>query len=221
MNKPLIINTRAVLWDMDGTLIESAEYHWLSWRETMAEENYELSKERFNEMFGQRNDTILRSYLGSNITDSEIARIAEAKESLYRKLVKERGIELLPGVHVWLSKLKTDGWKQAIASSAPLLNVEAILNALNIEAYFDAIVSAEDVERGKPDPQVFLAAASKLNVPSSRCVVIEDAPAGIEGARRAGMKSIGVLTSHPSLQADCVIDRLDNLSPDILNDLIA
>jgi beta-phosphoglucomutase family hydrolase len=218
--KSKLEDPRAVLWDMDGTLIESGEYHWISWREALIAENFQLTRERFNEMFGQRNDTILRAYLGSDISQSDIDRIADVKESLYRKFVKEKGIELLPGVERWLKELQKSGWKQAIASSAPFLNVEAILAALDIESYFDAIVSAEDVQRGKPDPQVFLTAANKLGVAPSRCIVVEDAPAGTEGARRAGMKSIGVLTSHGSLQADIVVHRLTELPADAFDKLI-
>ena len=118
---------------------------------------------------------------------------------------------MLPGVQHWLTQLKADGWQQAIVTSAPRLNVEAILTAIDLTAIVDAIVCAEDVTRGKPDPQPFELAAARLGVPPDRCIVIEDAPAGLEGARRAGMKSIGVLTTHSSLQADCVVKSLADL----------
>ncbi|HJZ49223.1 MAG TPA: HAD family phosphatase, partial [Roseiflexaceae bacterium] len=130
------------------------------------------------------------------------------------------GITLLPGVGRWLKRLKSDGWRQAIASAAPRLNVEAIMAALGIEDYFDAITSAEDVQRGKPDPQVFLIAAERVGVPPPRCVVVEDAPAGIEGAHRAGMRAIGVRSSHPELKADIVVDTLAELPDDALDRLL-
>jgi beta-phosphoglucomutase len=126
-------------------------------------------------------------------------------------MVRSRGIDALPGVHDWLRRLQADGWRQAIASSAPPLNLDVILAALDVQDCFDAIVSAEEVERGKPDPQIFLAAAAKVQTPPARCVVVEDAPAGCEAARRAGMRVIGVLTTHAHLEADRVVRSLDEL----------
>lgn len=210
-----------MLWDIDGTLVDSAEYHWLTWREVLAGEGFTLTRERFNSSFGQRNDEILRGYFGPDLSSSEIERIGRDKEARYRELVKRRGIEPLPGVRHWLEQLKSKGWRQATASSAPLLNVEAILNALNIAHYFDAIASAEDVEKGKPDPQIFQVAAAKLGVPPERCVVVEDAPAGLEAARRAGMRNIGVLSSHESLEADVVVRTLEELPPDVFERLLS
>lgn len=212
---------RAVLWDMDGTLLDSGEYHWLAWREAMANEGYALTHAEFTATFGQRNDTILRGFFGADLPDSEISRIGDAKEARYRAMVREQGIDLLPGVRVWLEALRAAGWRQAIASAAPRLNVEAILEALNIAPFFDAIVSADDVQRGKPDPQVFLLAAERAGAFPARCVVVEDAPAGLEGARRAGMRCIGVRSSHPQLTADLVVDSLADLPPDTFERLIA
>src|SRR5215216_6991187 len=197
-----IKQSRAVLWDMDGTLLDSADYHWLSWREALAREGFDLTRERFAESFGRRIDATLRGYFGEEFPQGEIERISEIKESRYREMVRAKGIELLPGVGRWLARLKADGWRQVVASSACLLNVETILEALGIRHYFDAIVSAEDVERGKPNPEVFLVAARKVDAMPARSIVVEDSPAGIEAASRAGMRSIGVLSTHPTLGAD-------------------
>jgi len=210
---------RAALWDMDGTLLDSAEYHWLAWRDTLADENHPITYDEFVATFGQRNDTILRSYFGPDLADAEVGRIGDAKEERYRALVRERGVALLPGVRHWLERLHAEGWRQAIASSAPPANVQAIVAALDIGPFFDALVSAEDVQRGKPDPQVFLVAAERLAIPPARCVVVEDAPAGIEAAHRAGMHAIGVLTSHAALQADIVVATLDELPEDAFDRL--
>ena len=210
---------RAVLWDVDGTLIDSSEYHWLSWRDALVAEDFALTRERFAETFGQRNDEILRAYF-PRYTPEDLARVGDAKEVRYRELIRERGIELLPGVRRWLDRLRGEGWLQAVASSAPRLNLEAIMSALGLEDYFAAVTSAEDVTAGKPDPQVFLAAARKLSVAPSACVVVEDAPAGTEAARRAGMRSIGVLSSHAELRADIVVRTLEELPDNAFNELL-
>jgi HAD superfamily hydrolase (TIGR01509 family) len=206
---------------MDGTLLDSAEYHWLAWRETLIGERFELAHPQFVATFGQRNDTILRGWLGEDLAAAEIDRIGGAKEARYRELVRAGGITLLPGVERWLKRLKADGWRQAIASAAPPLNVEAIVAALEIEAYFDAISSAEDVQRGKPDPQVFLVAAERVGVSPARCIVVEDAPAGIAGAHHGGMRAIGVRSSHAELQGDLVVDTLAELPDDAFERLLA
>jgi beta-phosphoglucomutase len=205
---------------MDGTLLDSAEYHWLAWREILAGEGFELAHHQFVATFGQRNDTILRDWLGADLPIDEIDRIGEAKEARYRALVQAGGITLLPGVERWLKRLQADGWRQAIASAAPRANVEAIVAALGIAAYFDAISSAEDVQRGKPDPQVFLIAAERLGVPPARCIVVEDAPAGIEGAHRGGMRAIGVRSTHADIKADIVVDTLAELPDDAFDRLL-
>jgi HAD superfamily hydrolase (TIGR01509 family) len=182
----------AALWDMDGTLIDSEEYHWRAWRETMAREGVPITHEHFLTTFGQRNDVILPHWLGKDAPAEHIRRVGDAKEQLYRDLVAAEGIEPLPGAAEWLERLHASGWKQAIASSAPRLNVAAIVHALKLDGVIEAITASEDVSHGKPDPEVFLVAASRLGIAPGRAVVVEDAPAGIEAARRGGMRSIGV-----------------------------
>jgi beta-phosphoglucomutase family hydrolase len=212
--------TRAVLWDMDGTLLDSADYHWVSWRDVLADEGFDLTRERFAESFGRRNDATLRGYFGDDFPFSEVERIGGIKEARYREMVRTQGVELLPGVGQLLERLKLDSWRQALASSGSLENIETVLEALKISGYFDAIVSAEDVQTGKPDPEVFLVAANRVRTPAERCVVIEDAPAGLEAARRAGMRAVGVLSSHPQLQADVVVRTLVDLPQDTFDRLV-
>jgi beta-phosphoglucomutase len=205
---------------MDGTLLDSADYHWLSWREVLAAEGFELTRERFTESFGRRNDATLRAYFGEGFPLSEVERIGAIKEARYREMVRRHGVNLLPGVATWLERLKADGWRQALASSASLLNVEVILGGLKIAHFFDATVSAEDVHMGKPDPEVFLVAAARVSTPPSRCVVVEDSPAGVEAARLAGMRVIGVYASHTSLPADVVVRTLEQLPEDAFDGLL-
>src|SRR5260370_1465689 len=201
----------AVLWDMDGTLVDSEEYHWVSWRDTMADEHIALTRDRFMESFGQRNDAILARWLGPDASTERVQRIGDTKEELYRKLLREGGLAPLPGAAEWVKHLHREGWAQAIASSAPRANVAAVLEVIELGGCFQAIVSAEDVTKGKPDPQVFLTAASRLGIPPSRCIVVEDAPAGVEAARQAGMRSIGVRRNGSPLAADLAVTSLADL----------
>lgn len=212
--------TRAVLWDMDGTLIDSEELHWISWRDTMANEGSPISHEQFLSSFGRRNDSIIFGWLGAAATPDRIGRISRAKEKLYRDLVRRKGMSPLPGVASWVERLHKQGWLQAIASAAPRLNVEVVLDALAAAHYFQGIVSAEDVHEGKPDPAVYLSAAARVGVPPERCIVVEDAAAGIEGARRAGMRSIGVSHGGSHLPADVVVQSLDLLDSDAFETLL-
>jgi beta-phosphoglucomutase len=196
---------------MDGTLIDSEQLHWIAWRETMAKEGSAITHEQFLSSFGQRNDSIIRDWLGAAATPERINRISLAKEEMYRELVRKNGISPLPGVMNWLHRLRERGWLQAIASAAPRLNIEVILEALAASQLFQGIVSAEDVRRGKPDPEVYLTAASRVGVSPDSCIVVEDAAAGIEGERSAGMRSIGVSRNGKHLPADIVVQSLDLL----------
>jgi len=132
-------------------------------------------------------------------------------------VVRETGIAPLPGVTEWLARLQVAAVPCAIASSTHRLNIDTTLAVLGLQPYFQQIVSAEDVTHGKPDPEVFLLAARQLDAAPERCVVFEDAHVGLEAARAAGMKVIGVATTHPAeslRDADRVVHRLDELSVD-------
>lgn len=210
---------RAVLWDLDGTLVDSSEYHWRAWRDAMAAEGRPISYQEFLDCFGLRNDRILRAWMGEGIPDAEIARIGDAKEALFRRLARDEGLSPLPGAAEWAERLHAAGWRQAIASSAPVENVRVLLSVLRLERVFDAVAAAEDVTAGKPDPQVFLVAAARLGAAPRRCVVVEDAAAGIEAARAAGMKCIGVRPAG-TLEADIFTRSLDALPADAFDRLV-
>lgn len=212
--------TGAVLWDLDGTLVDSEEYHWQAWQDVMAAEGIPITREQFLETFGWRNDSIIPRWLGSAADPERIQRIGDSKEAKYRSLVRANGIAPLPGADAWVRLLNAEGWLQAVASSAPRLNIEVVLEALGLAGCFQAIVSAEDVHRGKPDPEVFVLAASRLGAEADRSVVVEDARAGVEAARRAGMRCIGVSRGGAALGADLEVESLADLPSSAFRDLI-
>jgi beta-phosphoglucomutase len=210
----------AVLWDLDGTLVDSEAYHWRSWRDTAADEGITLTYQQFLESFGKKNDLILRGWLGPDASAERIQRIGDAKEIEYRRLARAEGLEPLPGAAEWVARLHAAGWKQAIASSAPRANVEVVMAALGFEPLIDAIVAAEDVTYSKPAPDVFLEAARRVGVPVARSIVVEDAVSGIAGAKAAGMKSIGVSRHIRLTGADIVVSTLIELPENAFERLI-
>lgn len=202
---------RAVLWDLDGTLADSREFHWRSWHAALEPEGVDITKDQFLATFGQRNDEILKGWLGSDVDRQRIRTIGDVKEASYRDMIAADGLTPLPGAAEWVRALHEAGWRQAIASSAPRLNVEVMRRALGLEQLIETYVGAEDVSAGKPDPEVFLTAASLVRVQPARCVVVEDAAAGIEAAQRAGMRSIGV--GDGATGADLSVPSLAHLPP--------
>ena len=210
----------AVLWDLDGTLVDSEEYHWRAWKETMDRAGVDLTRQDFLASFGQRNDAILAKWLGENAAPGEIEQIGNDKEERYRELVRQERLLPLPGAAEWVERLHREGWRQAIASSAPRSNVETVLDALHMRPWFQAAVSAEDVREGKPAPDVFLAAAGRLGAEPHGCVVVEDARAGVEAARRAGMRSIGVGKNAQALGADLAAETLSSLPLDAFSEIL-
>ncbi|HEX3146550.1 MAG TPA: HAD family phosphatase [Gemmataceae bacterium] len=189
----------AVIWDVDGTLVDTAAMHFAAWARLAGEMGWPFSQADFATTFGRRNPEIIRFLFREDFTDAEVARIGETKEGYYRSAA-EQGTALLPGVRELLDGFRARGVRQAVGSSAPGGNLDLVLRITESKRYFDAIVGMEDTQRGKPDPEVFLVAASRLGVSPSRCVVLEDAIAGVEAARAGGMKCVGVtfVGHHPA-----------------------
>ncbi len=181
----------AVIWDVDGTLVDTAELHFAAWERMAAEMGRTFGRDDFAATFGRRNPEIIRFLFQTEFTDAEVLDIGERKETYYRAAA-ESGVDLLPGVRDLLEGLHARRVRQAVGSSAPRGNLDLILRITGSRPYFDAIVGMEDTHRGKPDPEVFLVAARKLGVPPARCVVLEDAVAGVEAARAGGMKCVAV-----------------------------
>ncbi len=211
----------AVLWDMDGVIADTADYHYNAWREVIGERGMSLSKADFMKLFGRRHDTIVKFALGDNISPEELNKISERKQALYRRNVAQN-IVPLPGAVALIKSLNRNHIKTAVASSAVPANIDVILQGLGIEKDFQAIVPGTEVAEGKPSPLVFQLAAKKLGVKPVNCVVIEDAIAGVAAAKRAGMKCVAVTNSHSrqSLKkADLIVDSLEKVDINMLNAL--
>ena len=204
---------RGVIWDLDGVLVDTEEFHFQAWLETLKNNGIPLTRERFKATFGMNNTGVLTTLLGRAPVPELLAKIEEEKERRFRSSIRGR-VQALPGVQPWLERLRSAAIPQAIASSAPQANIDAIVDELGLRSYFAAIVSGGAMP-GKPDPAVFLEAARLIEIPAERNVVIEDSVSGVEAARRAGMKCVAVTTTNSRDvlgQANIIVDRLDDLS---------
>jgi len=207
----------AILWDMDGVLVNTGDFHYKAWKKTFDELDVSFSEDQFRVTFGMNNAGILEVICGEKLPPDQGQRISDRKESLFREAVKGNA-KLLPGVESTLKIFSEWNLKQAIASSAPPKNIEVLVQELRIGKYFDAIVSGHDIP-GKPDPAVFLKAAQQIGVSPEKCVVIEDAVAGVEGAKNARMKCVAVTTTNTAealSKADLIFDSLVDLKKDSL-----
>lgn len=211
-----------VIFDWDGVVIDSSTHHEESWNRLAREEGLFLPQDHFLKGFGMKNEAIIPRILNWTQTPNEITRLSLRKEVLYRKIIEEWGIEPLRGVRTLLERFEDGGIPCAIGSSTHRLNITTSLELLGLGRFFRNLVTAEDVQQGKPNPEVFLLAAKGLGRNPNRCVVFEDAPMGIEAALAGGMKAIGLTTTHSKsvlAKATLVIRRLDEMDIDRLENL--
>lgn len=213
----------ALVWDLDGVIVDSGEAHNASWVEMAREYGlpYDPDKD-FKAMFGRHNNDIISGLWG--ITDPELSgKMAYSKESAFRREASR--LKALPGVIDLAKAARQAGWKQAIGSSAPLANIEILLKATGMGEYMDAISSGDDVTVGKPDPKVFLIAFERLGVDPAQGVVIEDAPTGVQAAKRAGAACLAVTNTQTretleQAGANMVVNTLEGITVETLEALI-
>ena len=209
-----MFNQYAVIFDMDGVLADTGPVHFESWVKMTSEIGVEFTREFFEKIFGQQSPEIIRKLMGPNVDEITIEKFANLKEKYYRDMVKDQ-LKPLPGVIELIKELHDLKFKLAVGSSGPSENVELLLTSLKIKKYFNAVITAAEIKRGKPEPDVFLEAAKRVKVKQSQCVVIEDAPVGIESAKRAGMKCIALTTTHPEKElfnADLIVKDLSEIT---------
>lgn len=211
---------RGVIWDVDGTLVDTAKLHFDAWLRLANELGRDFTEADFAATFGRRNPEIMDYLFDGAYSYDEGIALGERKEGYYRTEAEKQGIEFLPGVRALVEAFADMGIPQAIGSSAPVGNLHMILRLTHSANYFAAIVGMEDTRKGKPDPEVFLTGATRIGIAPAACLVFEDAIAGIEAATAAGMASVGVtfVGHHPAEKlrtagARRIVRTLEELSP--------
>lgn len=190
---------RALIFDMDGTIVDNMDFHTQAWITFFARRGQVIEPDAFfRDTAGRQGKEILRHYLGEELGDEQLASLNHEKEELYRALyVPHR--RTLPGFDAFIDAGTARGWKLAVATSASPGSTRFILDEMDLRPRFDAVVvGTVDVPRGKPHPDVFLKAAKRCQTMPAQCIVFEDAPLGVEAARRAGMRAVVLTTTLPA-----------------------
>ncbi len=188
----------AFIFDMDGTLVDNMGVHLETWIALFAEHGRTLTAQQFHEQAsGKTTFETLRLLFDPRLSDAQCQALADQKEAHYRRLYRPR-MRLVAGLAAFLDQARRLGIPMAVATSAPQPNVEFVLDGLDLRRYFGVVVGGDDIRRGKPDPEIFLLAARRLGAAPDQCIVFEDSQAGIEAARRAGMRAIALTTSVPA-----------------------
>lgn len=212
----------AVIFDVDGVLVDSYQAHFESWQRLFREHDLNYTLEEFVWGFGRTSREVLSKQWPKAVSDAEVNDIAARKEAYYREIVAAN-FPAMEGAKELFAALAKVGVPMAVGSSGPPENVQLVIDKLGVQPLIGACITGSDVKRGKPDPQVFQLAAAGLKMSPERCVVIEDAPVGIAAARAAGMKCVGVTstgrTAAELKEADLVVGSMRELNPDRLSAL--
>jgi beta-phosphoglucomutase len=220
------VSRDAVIFDVDGVLVDSYAPHLESWLQLGRETGVAFTEADFARTFGQTSRDIIGRFWHARATSDEATRdLDELKEQIYRDLVATR-FPAMEGATALVEALHKGGLVLAVGSSGPPENVNLAIDRLGVRGFIDVVITGRDVRRGKPDPEIFLLAARRMNVPAARCVVIEDAPPGIEAARAAGMVPVCLLSQghyrddfveHPPA---VFVERLRELTPSRIRALL-
>ena len=189
---------RALIFDMDGTIVDNMAFHTQSWVTFFERRGRDIdADEFFRTTAGRQGKEIIRSHLGEDLADDEVATLNHEKEAVYRELYAPH-LKAVAGFDELIEQALSKDIALAVGTAAPPANVEFTLDGLDLRRHFDTVVGAQDVARGKPHPDVFLEAASRCGALPQDCIVFEDAPLGVEAARRAGMRTVVITTTLPA-----------------------
>lgn len=183
------------MFDMNGTMIDDMDYHIIAWHRILNDLGANISMEQMKAECYGKNDELLERMLPGKFTAEEKARMSYEKEAKYQEEYRPR-LTLLPGLHDFLDKARERNIPMAIGTAAIMFNVDFALDGLQIRSYFDAIVSADDIQKSKPDPETYIKCAEALGIDAGNCIVFEDSPKGVESAAKAGMKAVVITTMH-------------------------
>ena len=216
---------KGVLFDMDGVLVNNLEVHRAAFAEFFRRYGVERSFEELSRVFGKGNDDIMGELMPRDVVERVgIRELGHEKEAIYREIYAPT-ITPQPGLLTFLDECEAEGLKCAVGSSGYRANVDFVLDKCNIERYFDYAVAGDEVTRCKPDPEISLTAAAKLGLRADECVVFEDAEAGIEAAKRAGMRVVALATTFnrdflETTDADYIIDDFRGITVDKLREIV-
>jgi beta-phosphoglucomutase len=189
---------RALIFDMDGVIIDSNPWHRIAWTEYTRRHGIEMTEAMQQRMYGKRNDEIIRDFLGDHLDDLEVFAHGAAKEALYRELMKPRiGESLVPGIRGFLARCRK--LELAVATNAEAANVDFVLDDTGLRPLFRIVMDGHQVTNPKPHPEIYLRVAEALQVPPEECIVFEDSHTGVEAGLAAGMRVVGVGTTHDDL----------------------
>lgn len=208
-----------VIFDFDGVIINSEKHHKKSWYLLSKEIGKVIPADYHLKILGRRNIDTIPNFFKWSQEESEIRRLADRKEELYRDIIKKERLEIIPGLKKLLDEIREDSIKCAIGSSTERKNIDLALGLLGLESYFSEIVTGDDVNHGKPHPEVYIKASKLIRVPPAECIVIEDAPSGIKASLTAGMKVIGIASTHKIEDLYEATHAVENLTQISLSDL--
>ena len=192
------MTTRALLFDMDGVIVDSNATHRDAWVEFNRRQGVSTTEQMLQRMYGKRNDEIVRDFFGSTLSDAQVFQHGAAKEALYREMIEPKLAEsLVPGVREFLEA--HNKYPAAVATNAEAANADLVLDRMGMRHFFRAVVDGHQVTHAKPHPEIYLRAAEVLGIPPSECVVFEDSYAGVAAGCAAGMPVIGITTTHEQL----------------------
>jgi beta-phosphoglucomutase family hydrolase len=213
---------KAIIFDMDGVVADYQIQDFTAWRRIFKEYGFNLSYDKYLSFLGMKGEEIIGKNINPNIPTEEALKIVNRKEKYFIEEIRKNRPQPTKGLKKLLTTLSRANLKIGLGTSAPSYKTNIVLKILGIKGFFNSIVTADEVCKGKPNPEIYLKVAKKLNVKPKECIVIEDAPKGIEAAKNAGMKCIAIPTTHKKAElknADKIINSFNKLTMKVIESI--